>query len=352
MGLRVTARQRKVGIVPAVSLRDVATLAGVSVGSVSNVLNRPGRVSPDVTERVLAAIDTLGYVRNDAARQLRAGRSRCIGLVVLDIGNPFFSDLARGAERRAAEEGLAVLLADTEEDPARERQYIDLFAEQRVYGLLVSPLGGAMPRLRTLRNQGLSTVLVDWQTDDSRFSSVAVDNVAGGHLAVSHLLELGRRRIAFVGGPHSIRQVSDRFEGARNAVAQYPDASLEVIDTGSLTVLEGRNVGYRISQRRASARPDAIFAANDLLALGVVQAFRLSARIAIPNDIAIVGYDDIDFVSAAMVPLSSVRQPSAEIGRMAVELLVKEMTLGAQYEPEQIVFQPELIVRDSTSPAR
>ena len=334
-----------------VSLRDVAALAGVSVGSVSNVLNRPGRVSEDVAERVRSAIDTLGYNRNDAARQLRAGRSRCIGLVVLDIGNPFFSDVARGAERRAAEEGLTVLLGDTEEDPARERVYIDLFAEQRVFGLLVSPLGGAMPHLRALRKQGLSTVLVDWWTEDLQFSSVAVDNVAGGYLAVNHLLELGRRRIAFVGGPHSIRQVSDRFEGARKAVAQYSDATLEVIDTESLTVLQGRGAGQRISQRKASARPDAIFAANDLLAVGLIQAFRLSEKITVPNDIALIGYDDIDFVSAAMVPLSSVRQPSFEIGRTAVELLVKEVALGAEFEPERIVFQPELVVRDSTVPA-
>lgn len=332
-----------------VNLRDVATLAGVSVGSVSNVLNRPGTVSQDVSQRVLSAIDTLGYVRNDAARQLRAGRSRCIGLVVLDIANPFFSDLVRGAERRAAEENLTVLLGDTEEDPARERVYIDLFAEQRVYGLLVSPLGEAMPRLRALKKQGLSTVLMDWHTEDHQFSSVAVDNVAGGKLAVDHLLEMGRTRIAFVGGPHSIRQVSDRFEGARKAVAQHPGATLEVIDTQSLTVLQGREAGHRISQRKAAARPDAIFAANDLLALGVLQAFNLSGRISVPNDIALIGYDDIDFAAAAMVPLSSVKQPSTEIGHTAVDLLLREVAAGADFEPERIVFQPELVIRDSTS---
>lgn len=334
--------------VSSVSLRDVASLAGVSVGSVSNVLNRPESVSKGLAERVHSAIDSLGYIRNDAARQLRAGRSRCIGLVVLDIGNPFFSDLARGAERRAAEEGLTILLGDTEEDSERERLYVDLFAEQRVFGLLVSPLGGAMRRLRDLGKQGLSTVLVDWQTDDDQFSSVAVDNVAGGYLAVNHLIESGRRRIAFVGGPHSIRQVSDRFAGARNAVAQHPGVTLEVIDTASLTVLQGRNAGERISQRKASARPDAIFAANDLLALGVLQAFSLSGRVSVPDDVALIGYDDIDFASAAMVSLSSVRQPSAEIGRTAVELLLRQVALGAGFEPERIVFQPELVVRDST----
>ena len=335
-----------------VSLRDVAALAGVSVGSVSNVLNRPGTVSSSVSERVQSAIDSLGYVRNDAARQLRAGQSRCIGLVVLDIGNPFFSDLARGAERRAAEEGLTVLLGDTEEDPARERVYVDLFAEQRVFGLLVSPLGGAMNRLRDLRKRGLSTVLVDWQTEDGQFSSVAVDNIAGGHLAVNHLIEKGHRRIAFVGGPHSIRQVSDRFTGARNAIAQHPGTTLEVIDTDSLTVLQGRQAGERISQRKASARPDAIFAANDLLALGVLQAFNLSGRISVPGDIALIGYDDIDFASAAMVSLSSVRQPSAEIGRTAVELLLRQVAGGTGFEPERIVFQPELVVRESTGARR
>lgn len=335
-----------------VSLRDVAALAGVSVGSVSNVLNRPGSVSTNVSERVQSAIDSLGYVRNDAARQLRAGQSRCIGLVVLDIGNPFFSDLARGAERRAAEEGLTVLLGDAEEDPARERVYVDLFAEQRVFGLLVSPLGGAMNRLRDLKKRGLSTVLVDWQTEDGQFSSVAVDNVAGGYLAVNHLIENGHRRIAFVGGPHSIRQVSDRFTGARNAIAQHPGATLEVIDTESLTVLQGRQAGERISQRKAPARPDAIFAANDLLALGLLQGFNLSGRVSVPNDIALIGYDDIDFASAAMVSLSSVRQPSAEIGRTAVELLLRQVARGADFEPERIVFQPELVVRDSTSALR
>ncbi|HEU4806680.1 MAG TPA: substrate-binding domain-containing protein, partial [Homoserinimonas sp.] len=221
-----------------------------------------------------------------------------------------------------------------------------------VFGLLVSPLGGAMNRLRDLKKRGLSTVLVDWQTEGDRFSSVTVDNVAGGYLAVNHLIENGHRRIAFVGGPHSIRQVSDRFTGARNAIAQHQGATLEVIDTESLTVLQGRQAGERISRRKASARPDAIFAANDLLALGVLQAFNLSGRVSVPNDIALIGYDDIDFASTAMVSLSSVRQPSAEIGRTAVELLLRQVAGGAGFEPERIVFQPELVVRDSTSALR
>lgn len=334
------------------SVREVAALAGVSVGTVSNVLNRPAKVSAEVADRVNAAIDSLGYVRNDAARQLRAGRSRSIGLIVLDVGNPFFTDLARGAEKRAAEDGLTVLLGNTDDNAERESSYLDLFEEQRVYGMLVSPLGDAMPRLRQLRERGTPTVLVDRQTNDRHFSSVAVDNVAGGRLAVNHLIETGRKRIAFVGGPHSIRQVADRFEGARNAVARHPGATLEVIDTESLSVLQGRDAGQRIRERDPASRPDAIFAANDLLALGLIQAFSMLGDIRVPDDIALIGYDDIAYASAAVVPLTSVRQPSALIGYTAVDLLIKEVAAGEDFVHEQVVFQPELVIRESTVGSR
>jgi len=144
-----------------VSVRDVAVAAGVSVGTVSNVLNRPDRVAGATVERVNAAIADLGFVRNDAARQLRAGRSRSIGLVVLDVSNPFFTDVARGAEQRAAEEGLSVLLGNSDESSSRERGYLDLFEEQRVHGVLISPIADDLPRLRRLRERGIPVVLVD-----------------------------------------------------------------------------------------------------------------------------------------------------------------------------------------------
>lgn len=184
----------------AVSIRDVAERAGVSVGTVSNVLNRPDRVSAGVVERVQDAIRELGYVRNDAARQLRAGRSSSVGLVVLDARNPFFTDMARGAEDAAAEQGVSVLLGDSDEQPEREAAYLDLFEEQRVRGVLVSPLGDIGERLQRLRALGTPVVLVDRMAEDASLSSVSVDDVAGGRIAVAHLLEQGRRRIAFVGG--------------------------------------------------------------------------------------------------------------------------------------------------------
>lgn len=332
-----------------ISVREVAAEAGVSVGTVSNVLNRPDKVSAGTVTRVQAAIELLGFVRNDAARQLRAGRSRSIGLVVLDVGNPFFTDLARGAEDRAAQAGLTVLLGNSDETLERESAYLDLFEEQRVHGVLISPLGDGGEQLKRLRRRGTPAVLVDGQTDDHSFSSVAVDDVFGGHLAVSHLIDTGRTRLAFVGGPHSIRQVTDRLEGARRAVAEHAGASLETIETCSLSVLEGRGVGEALLARPAAERPDAIFAANDLLALGVLQALSMLGDLRVPEDIALIGYDDIAFSETAVVPLSSIRQPSALIGSTAVDLLLREAEAGADFTPEQVVFQPELVVRASTA---
>lgn len=333
----------------AASIRDVAARAGVSVGTVSNVLNRPAKVSAAASERVHQAILELGFIRNDAARQLRAGQSRTIGLIVLDVRNPFFTDLARGAEDEAAFGGLSVLLGNSDENTARESAYLDLFEEQRVLGVLISPLGDVTERLRRLADRGTRPVLVDRISDDPAFSSVSVDDVAGGRMAAEHLITRGRRRIAFVGGPFEIRQVAERHRGAEVAVEQHPGAVLEVIPVPALTVLAGREAGASIRDRAVEDRPDAVFAANDLVALGVLQALTMQGRsdIRIPEDIALIGYDDIDFASAAVVPMSSIRQPSQLIGRTAVQILLEE-TEDTGREARTVVFQPELVVREST----
>lgn len=328
------------------SVRDVAREAGVSVGTVSNVLNRPEKVSPSTIERVTAAIERLGFVRNDAARQLRAGRSRTIGLVVLDTRNPFFTDLAHGAQARTLDAGFTVLLGGSDESSEREAALLDLFEEHRVAGLLISPVRTDLSRLRRLREAGTPVVLVDRGSSDLSFSSVSVDDVEGGRVAVQHLIDIGRKRIAFIGGPLSIEQVAQRFKGAQTATAAHTDVALVAHSTNALTVSEGRRIGEQILAVPAGDRPDAIFAANDLLALGVIQALALNRSLRIPDDIALVGYDDIDFASAAAVPLTSVRQPATEIGATAIELLMREA--GGDHAPEQVVFQPQLITRVST----
>lgn len=331
-----------------VSVREVAERAGVSVGTVSNVMNHPDKVSAATITKVQAAIDDLGFIRNDAARQLRDGRSKTVGLVVLDVRNPFFTDVARGAEDHAAASGLTVTLGNSDESSQRESTYLDLFEQQRVHGVLISPFGDITARLRRLRQRGIPVVLVDRTSDDPSFSSVSVDDVAGGRLAAEHLLAQGRRKLAFIGGPMAIHQVVDRLTGAQQAVAEHPDASIEVIPLEGLSVLAGRSAGASIVQRAPEDRPDAIFAANDLVAMGVLQALLMQgSSIAVPGEIALIGYDDIDFASAAVVPLSSIRQPSSLIGQTAVQILLAEAEDG-DTPPSHVVFQPELVVREST----
>ncbi|MDT5339961.1 MAG: LacI family transcriptional regulator [Mycobacterium sp.] len=330
----------------AAGIRDVAAAASVSVGTVSNVLNAPERVAPATVARVHAAIEKLGFVRNDAARQLRAGQSRCVGLLVLDVGNPFFTDVARSAERRAAQSNLVVLLGTSDDDSRRERAYLETFEEQRVFGLLISPVGEDLERLRALQGRGVPVVLVDRDGADTPFASVAVDDVAGGKLAARHLCEQGRTRIAYVGGPPGLRQVADRLAGATAAVDEYPGTTLEVVPTDEASVLAGRAAGERLCALAAGRRPDAVFCANDLLAIGMLQALTGSG-VRVPDDIALIGYDDIDFARSATVPLSSVRQPSADIGRTAMDLLLAA-TESPEAEPRHVMFRPELVVRAST----
>jgi len=332
----------------ATSIRDVAKLAGVSVGTVSNVLNRPGEVSAESVIRVQRAIEQLGYRRNDAARQLRAGTSSTVGFVVLDGQNPFFSSVVRGAEDEASKNGIAILLGNTDEDSARERMYLDLFEEQRVRGVLISPYRDISPRLEQLRVRNIPAVLVDRFSGDGRFSSVSVDNVSGGRMAAEHLIQSGRSRIAFVGGPFELRQVSDRLAGARVAVeAASREVSIEVVATSALTVEEGIAAGIRILGGSERDWPDAVFAANDLLALGLLQAFVGGGRLLVPQRIALIGFDDIAFARAAAVPLSSMRQPSRTIGATALRVLIEEAD-DPTLIPRQTVFQPELVVREST----
>jgi LacI family transcriptional regulator len=333
----------------AASVVDVAARAGVSLGTVSNVLNRPDRVAPATRARVLQAIDELGFVRNEAARQLRAGRSRIIGLVVLDVGNPFFTDLAAGVESLAEESGLSVILCNSNDDRARERHYLSLLQEQRAFGVLITPVGAATKQLDALRARGTPVVLVD-RGSGRRQCSVSVDDEVGGTIAAEHLLTLGHRRIAFVGGPVSLRQVSERLAGARSAIEGVGGARLRVVETAAMSVACGREAGAALAGIAARNRPTAVFCANDLLALGVLQEMTRN-RLRVPDDVAIVGYDDIEFAAAAAVPLTSVRQPRAQLGRSAAELLIDEVQNADSHQHRQLVFEPELVVRESTGAA-
>jgi LacI family transcriptional regulator len=339
-------RLRRAGI------KDVARQAGVSVGTVSNVLNRPDRVSTATRDRVLQTIGELGFVRNEPARQLKAGASRTIAYVVIDAGNPFFTDVASGIEDVAEAAGLGLYICNARDDAEREARYLDLLGEQRVHGVLLTPVSSDSGHLRRLARRGIPLVLVDQNGEGSGFSSVTVDDVLGGELAVTHLLEQGHTRIAFIGGPLSIPQIRERLEGARRALALRgdPDATLTVLETAALNVPEGRLAGARLLGIPAARRPAAAFCANDLLALGLLQELTQHG-VQVPGDIAIVGYDDIVYAGAAAVPLSSVRQPRHLLGRTAAELLLAQVPGSDDHVPRQVSFDPELVVRASSGPS-
>jgi LacI family transcriptional regulator len=329
------------------SIKDVAVRAGVSIGTVSNVLNRPDKVADATRQQVLAAISELGFVRNSSAAQLRAGTSRSLGLIVLDMANPFFHDVAKGVEDVATELGYAVVLCNTDEQASREDRYLQVLEEQRVRGVLITPVEVSSERLDALRRRGTPTVLVDRHDPRVNSCSVAVDDVAGGELAGAHLLSRGHSRIAYFSGPLSLRQCAERLTGLRNAVAETgadPDAVIEVVE---LPALKAR-IGYEAA-RDLLDRGDvtAAFCANDLLALGVLRAAVSTGR-RVPGDIAILGYDDIEFAADAAVPLSSVRQPTVHIGRNAAQLLLEECDHPETHAHQQVMFKPELVIREST----
>jgi LacI family transcriptional regulator len=334
------------------SIKEVARRAGVSLGTVSNVLNRPELVSPPTRQRVLDAIAELGFVRNDSARQLRAGRSRTVAIVVLDVSNPFFTDVVRGAEAVVEEAGGTVVVCNSGSSVRRERRHLDILEEQRVQGVLVTPIDdGPQPRLDRFVERGIPVVLVDRGAGNASRCSVAVDDQLGGRLAAEHLTDQGHRRIAFVGGPLALRQVADRRAGLAAVLAERGLPDPHVVWTTELTVPAGRDAADKLAKTSPSRRPTAIFCANDLLALGVLQG--LTARgLRVPDDVALLGYDDIEFAAGAAVPLSSVRQPREQLGRTAAQLLLEESTDREHHRHRHVVFQPELVVRQSTDHRR
>lgn len=336
------------GLPRSVSVKDVAAAAGVSLGTVSNVLNRPDRVSPQTRERVQRVMSELGFVRNESARQLRAGQSRTLAYVMLDAGNPFFTDVAQGIEEAAAAAELSLFLCNSSNRAEREQAYLAHLQQQRVQGILITPVDPDSPTLDAVVARGTPLVIVDRTRDSDDFCSVAVDDVLGGRLAVEHLIDRGHRRVAFVGGPLSIGQVRDRYAGARQAwtEAGLPEDDLVMIPSTGLNVAEGRSAGERLAGMASRRRPTAAFCANDVTALGLLQQSIGSGR-RIPDDLAIVGYDDIEFAAAAAVPLTSVRQPRQELGRTAADLVTEEAT-SAAHSHQHVTFTPELVARAST----
>lgn len=333
------------------TIRDVAALAGVSATTVSNFFNHPERMSASTRDRVRAAIATLNFSPSDAARSLRRRRSSVVGYLSFELASARTPAITNAMSERLATAGMHLLSAVDGGDPARERTYVDLFERQRVAGLIVTPVTDLEPELARLRRAGIASVLSAQRARGGDQPSVSVDHRSGGRLAAEHLLATGRRRLAFVADTLELNQIAERFQGAMAAVGEHPDATLEVIAAPSRSVAGGEEAASHILRRAAGSRPDGVFCVNDLVALGLCSALRHS--VSIPRDVAVVGYDDIEFARLGTVPLTTVSTPQEELGVAAAELLLAEIMPGVEGVGEdggnQRELAPRLVVRASSS---
>ncbi|HTN54718.1 MAG TPA: LacI family DNA-binding transcriptional regulator [Microbacterium sp.] len=330
-----------------VRLRDVALLADVSTGTVSNTINHPERVHPRTRVRVQQAIESLGFVPNQQARVLTGASSAVIGLVVLDVESPFYMEAAHAIERAVRESEHVVMLCNSEGELERESQLLRMLAAQRVRGVLLAPAtpDAHADRYRRLP-QNLPVVLLDFDGGADQ-CSVSVDNVAGGRLAIQHLLGLGHERITYIGGALNLRQFAQRSLGAREAMREAgldPKEHLTEISVSGLGIRDGERA---VELLLAGGVPDAIFCGNDMLAFGVYRGL-VDAGYRVPEDIALVGYDDIDFAKDWVVPLTSIRQPIEDLGLLAAQLLLEHSAQDEQHVHRQLVLPPELVVRRSS----
>ncbi|MEZ5226309.1 MAG: LacI family DNA-binding transcriptional regulator [Acidimicrobiales bacterium] len=330
------------------NIKVVAERAQVSPGTVSNVLNHPQRVAEATRERVLAAINEVGYVRNGSASQLRRLRNNAIGLLMIDVRNSFLCELARGAQDAAEEAGYSVLLSDADRSSERLARNLDFLVEQRVAGILVtgSSIEGIPQRLESLRDRGIAIVRADETFQDRSHCAAGVDDIHGGELVGTHLLELGRRRIGFLQAGIAFRPFDDRLTGITRAVAGH--ASARVVEA-RVPGTDLEEVGDAVDELLA-AGVDAIACANDPMALAVLR--NLNERgISIPDDVALIGYDDAEFAAVVTPPLSSVRQPARLVGAASARLLIEECS-DEPHQHRHVMFQPELVARASTLGSR
>ena len=342
---RAAVRQPQPG---RVTIRDVAEQAGVSLGTASNVLNRPDIVAPDTLARVLEVIERLGFVRSSAAHQMRGGNSRCFGAVVIDASNPFATETIRGLEDAVHEQGCAVVVCSTDGSAEREARYLRLLEEQRVQGIVITPATRSIRHLETLRDRGTLVVLLDRRSRDAEFCSVSVDHARGGELAAHHLFDLGHRRVALINGPLHLSQCAERRRGMRRAARQFglePEQSIVEYTIDPITALEQAAPAVDAFLALPD-RPTAVVCFNDQIAFSVLRELA-ERRVRVPRDVSVVGYDDVDFAEMLTPALTSVRQPKYELGRAAAELLIAE-TVDPLHRHGDIRFEPELVERQST----
>jgi len=324
------------------TIKEVAAAAGVSVATVSRALALPDIVVKDTREKVFEAIARLGYTPNAQARNLRKSQTKLVIALVPDIANPFFSEVIRGIEQVAHEHGYAVLLGDTQNSLAREQAYADMIAGRQADGLIA-----LQPRIPKLQYETrLPVVNACEYVLDRSVTSVYVDNVLAARTAVNHLLTLGHQRIAFVSGPKDRPISIDRERGYEMALQ---DAGVRVdrslMTTGDFSLESGVRAVEQLLSRKQKIT--ALFCSNDEMAIGAIRALK-NNRLRVPEDVSVVGFDDIRFARYTDPPLTTIAQPKNELGREAMRMLI-DILDGADVPPLKRVLATELVVRDSTA---
>jgi LacI family transcriptional regulator len=325
------------------TIKDVARHAGVSYTTVSHVLNKTRPVSSDARDRVLRAVELLAYVPSGLARSLKNKATGSIGLIIPNNTNPYFSEVARGIEDSCYAAGYSVILCNSDDDPAKQRDYLNVLLTKRCDGLIVATLAQTDGEL--LRKMKVPTVLLDRAPDDMAIDLVAVDNLAGGALAAQHLLSLGRRRIACIAGPQELDISIARIAGLRRSLT-HTDVSLpeQRLAYADFTSAGGYAAACKLLS--TSPAPDAIFCCNDLMAIGALRA-AAERGIDVPRDLSVVGFDDIDLAQFVHPPLTSVAQNTRKLGQLTAQCLLERIADPGR-AVQRLTITPELHVRGST----
>jgi LacI family transcriptional regulator len=331
------------------TIKDIAKVAGVSHTTVYRALNDKPRISLSTKEQIISIARAFDYQPNVVARSLVSGRTRTLGLVITTIVNPFYPELARGIEDTARSLGYSIILCCTNFDISLEKKYIDTLRGRGVDGIIFTSAHIHDPNIRRLVEDTFPLVLVNRRVSGDpilkSLDYVVVDNVKGGFLAVEHLIRMGYRRIGVISGPEDSSVAVERLIGARKAFAGYG------LNPKEFLVLEGdflKPSGYEATKRFLSLRnhPSAIFGVNDYMALGALEAV-LDAGLRVPEDVALMGFNNIEVSSLKTVELSTIGQKKYEMGSIAVHTLIERIEGGGRDEARQIILEPELIVRKS-----
>jgi LacI family transcriptional regulator len=327
------------------NIRDVARRAGVSSVTVSRVINDSGPVSDETRQKVQQAIDELGYVPNLMAQGLRSKRTDTLALVITDITNPFWTTVVRGVEDTAIENGLSVMLCNTDEDAEKQENYIGILVHKRVDGVVIAPVNRDVSALLSLSRHNIPYVVIDARIEGVDADLVVGDNVGGACGLVRHLIGLGHRRIAVIAGPEHAPTAQDRLNGYLKALREAGiPVNGELIRHGGFD----QDSGYELTREllRLARRPTALFAGNNVIGLGALLALR-EQGVRVPEDIALVVFDELPLLSTLDPFLTVADQQPYEMGVIATELLLERLA-GKRQERREITLETKLILRQSS----